>query len=158
MFVLTICWTHATTQDQLTEQCVATSPDNYPMGGKEIAGSEVQRGWICWVCWAWMNDWLKSELPQPTDVGHVSHEPSKSLLVPSFDPHIEGTNLARKPARYKTKCQLLQIWARQLPPSKPKVLQQLCGLNNLLSSIYYFFPKQCGHTDWFLREVLRPSV
>jgi hypothetical protein len=85
---------------------------------------------------------LKPQPPQPNDVGHVWHEPSKILLVPSFDPH-EETNLLLKPAGYKTRCQLLPIGAHQLPPSKPRVLLQLCGFNNLVT-IYYISLRTSG--------------
>lgn len=114
-------------------------------GDRREWGAADQREYaICWVCWVWMN-WLKSKPQAPqnpsthwcwTCLAWAIH--SKILLVPSFDPH-EETNLLLKPAGYKTRCQLLPIGAHQLPPSKPKVLPQLCGFNNLVTIYYIIF-------------------
>ena len=106
-------------------------------------GAADQGDAICWVCWAWMNNWLKSKLPEPT-VGYVWHEPSIVVLVPSFDPRIEGTWRNKLAAQYKTRCQLLPIWAYQLPPAQPKVLPQLCGFNNLFTMSLHCFNYYMG--------------
>ena len=98
MFVLTIRWTHETTRDQATEEFIGTSPDDYPMGGKEIAGSEVQRikgtPYVGSVGRGWIISWNPSFLNPLLDMFGMSHPLlcSYPALTHVLKEH-EGTNL-----------------------------------------------------------------